>query len=166
LGMWARDRIQQCAHCSAPAAAVLSIVGLNVDTAAVAGDRSRRAAGVHVVAGAQELGGGGEVCGGLDLGDGARDFLDDADPDCGGVRSGVEEERQDIGEGIDGEARAEIDQRGRAGAGVVDDLPVGIRAAMEADADGVNAGSKLAHLAGVILAHLSDEQAGSRGVVA
>jgi IS5 family transposase len=30
----------------------------------------------------------------------------------------------------------------------------------------VNAGSKLAHLAGVILAHLSNEQAGSRGVVA
>jgi hypothetical protein len=62
--------------------------------------------------GAEKPACGAKVCGDFDLGDCSGSLLDNADLDCGRGRSGVEEERQDVGGGCDREVAADVDQRG------------------------------------------------------
>ena len=116
-----------CAH-----RALRSRVGLHVDPRAVISDSRGRGRVIYEETGRQELPVGRQVGADLLLEHSARNLVDHLNPDRTAIgRCGDEQGQHPTRR--DSETRPHVCQRRRAGAVVRDQLPAGVRAALEAD---------------------------------
>ena len=122
--------------------AARSIVRLHIHPRAIVCDRRRRRAVVHEVARAQELGRCGDVGVEHHVDHRPADLLDDANADLAAIWRREKREGQDVRRARHRETRTEIGECGRARSIVLDQLPVRMGAALEADADAVHHGGQ------------------------
>ena len=118
-----------------------SEVRLHVNSRAIIGDRGCRGAIVHEQPRRKELRVGGQVGSDFLFKDCAGDLVHRPDPYRTAIGWGRDEQRQHTAGG-DGKGRAHVGQGRRAGAVIGDHLPVGMGAALEADADAVQHGGQ------------------------